>query len=106
MRGLAALDFVCEVLGSFPGSASEPPKVYGWVASHLLQVNKGYNVATIPFATVWMLWLHRNDIVFQGVLRDENSSTLMEFLLSIGYGFALMAEIVAIKFAVERFTSS
>ncbi|KAK8632654.1 hypothetical protein V6N13_073040 [Hibiscus sabdariffa] len=41
-----------------------------------------------------------------GVLRDENGSTLMEFSLSIGYGSALMAEIVAIKFAVERFTSS
>ncbi|KAK9021600.1 hypothetical protein V6N11_011581 [Hibiscus sabdariffa] len=41
-----------------------------------------------------------------GVLRDENGSTLMEFSLSIGYGSALLAEILAIKFAVERFMSS
>ncbi|KAK8576102.1 hypothetical protein V6N13_090581 [Hibiscus sabdariffa] len=30
----------------------------------------------------------------------------MEFSLSIGYGSALLAEILAIKFAVERFMSS
>ncbi|KAL4295459.1 hypothetical protein GQ457_12G031020 [Hibiscus cannabinus] len=120
------------------------------------------------FAIVWTLWLHRNDIIFQGkscdpaqlafnaklraawwwkarntdssilldsiiadpslpsssgkaspvsralegkcgvggVLRDENGSTLMEFSLSIGYGSAFLAEILAIKFAVERFMSS
>ncbi|KAK8683589.1 hypothetical protein V6N13_039645 [Hibiscus sabdariffa] len=41
-----------------------------------------------------------------GVLRDANGSKLMEFLLSIGFGSPLLAEILAIKLAVERFVNS
>ncbi|KAK9017307.1 hypothetical protein V6N11_079786 [Hibiscus sabdariffa] len=41
-----------------------------------------------------------------GVLRDANGSKLMEFSLSIGFGSALLAEILAIKLAVERFVNS
>ncbi|KAK8993498.1 hypothetical protein V6N11_033593 [Hibiscus sabdariffa] len=41
-----------------------------------------------------------------GVLRDANGSKLMEFSLSIGFGSPLLAEILAIKFAVERFVNS
>ncbi|KAK8578750.1 hypothetical protein V6N12_069094 [Hibiscus sabdariffa] len=41
-----------------------------------------------------------------GVLRDAKGSILMEFSLSIGVGSALLADILAIKLAVEHFVNS
>ncbi|KAK9026272.1 hypothetical protein V6N11_039116 [Hibiscus sabdariffa] len=41
-----------------------------------------------------------------GVLRDPQGSILLEFSQSIGVGSVLLAEILAIKIAVERFVNS
>ncbi|KAK9034641.1 hypothetical protein V6N11_050798 [Hibiscus sabdariffa] len=73
----------------------------------------------LPFAIIWSLWLHRNEVIFQdgacskeglcgvgGVLRDSKGLILLEFSQSIGAGSILLAEILAIKFAVERFVNS
>ncbi|KAL4303226.1 hypothetical protein GQ457_10G007620 [Hibiscus cannabinus] len=41
-----------------------------------------------------------------GVLRDENGVVLMKFSQRIGYGSALLVEILAIKFAIDHFVNS